>query len=137
MLNKKGIASLATFSLVLLLLFAVFIFSYSFYNTSELEINSGKKELELLNSAASFRGEISQLVVSNGSYLNYTSITDPQDIILVLENRTIIAKQDGKSEVLTFNLTSLGIDFCSEYNLSPFATTELFFNGSCVSISTN
>ncbi len=133
--NNKGVASLATFSFILLLLVLIFILAYSYYKDSKQSIDFTLKEAEVSNSVHMFRSEILNLVVHNGSYMSYVQKYSSNDLEIYLINKTISGNLFYSGIDLEVNISSLGIIFCSNYTIYPFTTNTLNFNGSCVSVT--
>lgn len=137
MSNRKGVASLAAFSLILLLLFGVFLLAFTYYNNSKEDISEKNIELELLNTALSFRSDLIQLSYGENTSMNYTNGLDSQATLIFLNNSLITAQRTTRSSLIEVNVSSLGLDFCSEYNFTPRINTTFTFDGTCISMSTN
>ena len=84
-LNKKAVVSLATFSLIVLIIILILTFSYFFYGVAKERSEDEIKTIELLNSMQSFRSELTNLVTRSNSNVTYVSEIDPQGIILHLD----------------------------------------------------
>ena len=136
MFNKRGVVSIATFSLIILILLIVLGFSYDYYDDSKLETHKILKEQELIYSLGSFRAELLSIVAYENSNLTYMSNLDSQEISIMLTNNSITGEQICKGQLVTTNISSLGIDFCNDYTFYPSGSTNFLFNGSCVSIVT-
>jgi len=135
--NKKGIASLTTFSLILLLLFSVFLLAYNYYVGSKEDAYILNNKIELLNSGVSLRSNLLELSKKPNSTLIYRNNLDSSNIVIILNNSHIYLYQDSASKRVQINLTNFGLDFCSEYEFLPSNTNNFLFNGTCISISTS
>lgn len=85
------------------------------------------------------RGAILQLLsVRNESYLNYTAVLDPSALNVVVGDGVLFrGTYDYVDDVAKYNISSLGIEFCSNYSVYTRSSTLFYFNGTCVSIVTS
>lgn len=133
---KRGTASLATFSLILSLLFVIFVFSYLFQSELKQNIEIENKKLEQLNSALSFRSQVIQLInLNESSTITYSNLLDPSDMKLYLGNSEITAISENDI-FNSINISVFGINFCDSYNFTPKFEEEFLFNGSCIKMIT-
>lgn len=137
MLNRKAVAGLATFSLVLLLFFIMFSLSYAYYSASKTQIVEKNKELELQNTLYSLRSEILQLVLTPNSSISYTEEFGDESTVVYFENSKLLGEIDGVERIVKKNISLFGVDFCSNYNVSTSFPSIYSFNGSCVTVSTS
>lgn len=134
MLNRKAIVSFNTFALLLMIYLAIFMTSYYFYNNFKDDSISNLKEKECLNSALSFRSSVIDVIKYPNSSLIYVYDYTNDNMLLSVENNTIIAREDINFKMVEVNISSLGINFCSNYNFSQSDDVQINYNGSCVSI---
>ena len=133
--NNKGVVSITAFSLIVLLMFSIFSFTYWFYYDSKFEFEVQIKKQETQNSLNSFRNEVLSLLNERNSTIEYLNIFDSEEITIYLNNKTIIGTQIYGNEFIEVNITSLGIEFCNNYSFSPRLSTSFNFNGSCLLMS--
>lgn len=136
MFKKRGIISIVTFSLVLLILFSIGLFSYLFYDYAFTQLNEKKVQEELLNSAGSFRFELINTYTHKNSTLHYQNDLD-KNIEYVLTGSTISARKHTQQEYITENISTLGPSFCSTYDFYPNYGGNFSFNGTCISFITS
>lgn len=135
MFKRKAIVSLNTFTLLLILYLLIFIASYSFYHESKQDSELKLKELECLNSALSFRSEIIQILKYPNSTLIYINNYKNDNILIKITNTSITSKQELNFAVAEINISTLGINFCSQYNFTESENILISYNGSCVFIT--
>lgn len=133
--HKKAVVNLTAYSLILLLLFTTFIFTYFYYQSSLVEVESNINNEELFIAASSFRSDIHQLITHNTSSLYYVSSIDPEGIDLLLFNTTVSARFFTDEALLVQNVSTLGVNFCSTYNFSPSFGATVSFNGTCYTVT--
>lgn len=134
MIGRKGVASLTTFSLIIVLFILVFLFVYSIYNSQKSESEILKAELENVNAVLSLRNQIRDMVMHNNSNLTYNNTFEDDDIQIILQDDVMIARQDLRNKRVEENISSVGISFCSTYTIYPSAEVKFQFGGSCVSV---
>ena len=54
------------------------------------------------------------------------------NVLIYLQSGTLRGVIETSVDNFEVNVSSLGIEFCSEYNFSPVVNTSFNFNGSCV-----
>ena len=133
--QKKGIVSLNTYALILLVYLAVFLVSYSFYYDSKQDSLIGIKQKECLNSALSFRSTIIDTIKYPNSSLIYVNNYESDNIKFNITNNTISVRQELDTGIAEINVSSLGISFCSDYSFTESQNILIAYNGSCVSIT--
>lgn len=133
--TKNAIVSLNTFALLIMLYLAIFITSYWFYYDSKQESIIIFKEKECLNSALTFRANVIDTIKYPNSSLIYVYPYVNDNIVFNIKNNSIGVKQDLNLDTAQVNISSLGINFCSDYNFSQSDNIVINYNGSCVLIS--
>lgn len=135
MLNRKGVASLATFSFILMLLILIFILSYNYYKDSKFDSDLNLKELEVLNALGSFRSQLVDITSYSNSSLNYSNVYEGDDLSIYLNSKIISGNLIYSGRLIEINISTLGPSFCSNYSFYPAFNTEFYFNGSCISVT--
>lgn len=131
--NKRAIVGLTTFSLLILIFISIFIGSFYFaskFKTNAEELNS---KVELENSLYSLRSSLLELTFKDNSSENYSNKFDSNDVIIEIDNSTMSGIISYGNVYIEENISSMGIEFCSNYNISPTFNSDFFFNGSCIS----
>lgn len=132
--NKKAIVTLTMFSMIIISVLFILLFSYYFYDyVKENGINS-QKEQEVLNSLTSFRAEILNLIPYNNSNMTYSNSLDPLDIQIYASGTSLIGTGDTGKLLVSREITTLGFNFCSNYTITPHLNTTLIHNSSCISV---
>ena len=131
--KKKGVVSLTTFSLILVILFVLLTGSYGFYNKLNIDtqIISAKKENMIY--ALNLRAKLIELNYVPNSTLIYEEFFKYTNAQIDLSNNTISVYQFVGSQKVEVEISSLGVPFCSNYVVYPAETTVFSFDGSCIS----
>ncbi len=133
MYNKRGVVSITTFSLVILLAFSIYLFSSWYYYSYKTDYVVEIKKEELLNSVSTYRSDMLNLVLNQGSNLTYENNLDSLETTIYLDNMTITGKQVYNNDYIVVNISTLGFQFCSNYSFYPRVATVFEYDGTCVS----
>ena len=93
------------------------------------------KKIEVLNSLTSFRSQLLNVVVYNGSNLSYSNVYDDAGLFVYAKNRSISGKLDFNNNLIDVNISSIGVYFRGDYNFSLNYGANFSYNGSCVSVT--
>lgn len=129
--NKKAIVTLTMFSFIVITVFFVLLFSYFSFDYIKITGEEKIVEKEVLNSLTSLRSELLPLIVYNNSNLTYMNELD-SDIIINITTNVLSAKKYTSNNLISYSISTLGIDFCSNYQVYPNINTTYVFNGSCI-----
>jgi len=133
--NNKGIVGLTTFSLIILLMISLFSLTFYYFNSNKLDSTKLIETENVQNSLNSFRSSLIQISsVTNSSYSYSDSLTS-NTILLTLENKTINGFSYYDNFIVNITIPSLSLNFCSNYSFYSKQTTNLNFNGSCISVN--
>ncbi len=132
MKNSKGIVNLSIFPLIVIIFLFLFLFVFYFVQTQEKIVSDIVSNQELFYSTSSFRSEIIQLISQENSSLIYQNIYENENIEFILYEDNINATKIDSYNIVSYQLKSLGIRFCSSYEISPLLQTNFTFNGSCI-----
>jgi len=135
--KKNGVISIISFVLILLLIIIIFISSNNFYKNSKENIIFKNKNQEVLNSILTFRSDLINLVSKNNSNLIYLNNYDLESISIYLNNQTISGVDLSLNKRVEVNVSSLGLEFCSNYTFSPKFSSNFSYNGICISMITS
>lgn len=130
--NKLGFVSLTTFSVIILLLTSLVLFSIQYNNYTEESSSKLNSEKELLNSMFNFRSQLIEIISNSNTNLTYMSKLDSGDITLEIKNNILIGTYSGPSYYVILSEPSLLI-FCSNFKFQPIVKTTFNYNGSCIS----
>jgi len=130
--SKKGVASFSSFSLILFLFLILMVSTYSFTEFSKTNFEESIKSNEVLISALSFRSSLIEMTSNINSTLEYKNNLDSNSIFFILNNSNILAKDLSFGKIISKNIPTLGINFCSSYKVFPVEETKFYFNGSCI-----
>lgn len=133
--GKKGIVTLTMFSLIIISVLFILLFSYYFYDYVKDEGLNAKKDQEVLNSITSFRSELLTLIPYNNSNITYSNNLDSVDLQIYLAETSITGTGDTGKKILTEEISTLGYTFCSSYVITPQINSTLVYNGSCISVN--
>ena len=132
--NKRAIVGLSTFSLLIFMLILILVSTYYFSDKYTIQNRNFIAKSELDNSLFSLRSSLIDIVSNNNSYLIYQNNYDISKIKINLNDKYISGTIDRGYSYAKTNISSLGLEFCSSYQISPKAKTKFYFNGSCISI---
>lgn len=130
-LNKIGFVSLTTFSVVILLLTSLVLFSIQYNNYAEESSNKLNSERELLNSIFNFRSQIVEITSNINTNLTYVSKLDSGNIQLELKDDIIIGTYIESDYYVILSEPSL-LNFCSDFEFHTIEKTTFNYNGSCI-----
>jgi hypothetical protein len=129
---KRAVVSLATYSLILVLLVSLLVFSFYFKGVYENNSKEKTYEIDALNSASSLRNSLINLMQNENTNVTYSNPTDDTNIYLVLNDSNIIAFKETEDILVEVSVTNFGVDFCDYYEVSPLLRTTFNYNGSCI-----
>ncbi|MDA3856506.1 MAG: hypothetical protein PF569_09705 [Candidatus Woesearchaeota archaeon] len=132
--SKKGVASFATFSLIIILCILVLSFSFGYYNSSKEDMIILSEKAAMIKSMSNFRSELLNVVVYNGSSLEYVDFFS-NNLEVILQDNFIHSSYAQNGEIVEVNISTLGPNFCSVYNVSFGFSSIYSFNGSCISVT--
>jgi hypothetical protein len=134
--NKSAVVTLTMFSFIVITVFFVLIFSYFSFDYIK---DTGEEKIakkEILNSLISLRSELVTLVVYNDSNLTYSNELD-EDIVINITTNILTGKKYTTNDLIYYSISSLDIDFCSNYEVYPNINTTYVFNGTCIYVVTD
>lgn len=134
-MKKKGIVSLITFSLLILIFLLIVIGSFNYYSDSKSESSIKLKEIEILTAISSIRSELISLYVDTNSSLNYSSKLIDANLLIKLNNSQISGISIFEEKYITVLISGFGIQFCSSYEFYLVENTQFNFNGSCINVN--
>lgn len=137
MFKKKGVVSITTFSLFVLILFLVLTFSYGYYTYAKGNYEVLVKEQEIQNSVGKFKSQILNSVLYNNSEISYSDNFVDENLILYLNNNKIEAQLIYVNSKIVKNYSTYGIQFCNQYNISPIIENKFIYNNSCLQLITS
>jgi hypothetical protein len=130
--DKRAVVSITTFSLMLMILLTLFTASYFYSEISKDKVLVEYKKEELLNSMLLFRSEMLNLVTKINSTSNYQNTFDNADTKLTLSSGSISAKGIVENILVNYEISSLGLVFCSNYEFVPAQGAIFSFDGYCI-----
>lgn len=133
--NKKAVVSLAAFSLIILLLISILAFSYYYYNSSKSTYDKSSIKLDVLNSLSNFRDSLIYIVSTENSSLNYVDNLTYGNLQIFVDNITISGVYKSNLYYIEKNISTMGIEFCSNYSFYPNYGIIVSYNSSCILLS--
>lgn len=137
MFRKKAIISITTFSLYLLILFSIFVFSYNFYIDSKEDFSYLVKEEEILNCVQLLRDDLISIAKVTNSSIVHNDFSCPDNLVFVLENKNILAKFNFNDNLYESNFSLYGIGFCQNYYFIANSYVVFKNQGNCIKLVTN
>ena len=130
--NKRAIVGLTTFSLLILVLILILVGVYYFSNTYKTQDKNLAAKAELDNSLYSLRSSLIDLTTQVNSTIIYQNKYDIDYIKIILNNSQIQGELVYDDIYIKSNISTMGLDFCSNYIISPIGKNTFYFNGSCI-----
>ncbi len=132
-MNRKGIVSFITFSLVILTLIILLLLVFYISNYYKLDYTKTISRYELDNVLFDFRESLLELIVKDNSTIIYKNELN-SIVNISLYNKSIEGYFNSGDIILNDSISSLGIDFCSNYSFIVGFETKFRFNGSCIEL---
>jgi len=130
-MNKKGISSIITFSILFLISIILLSFVYSYSSDSKQNSIILIKNLEILNELESFKLELLSLVTNvNSSIIFISNIPIQVNLTNNILNGTII----NNGNIYNSNLELSSLNFCNNYIFNLGENNIFKYNGSCISL---
>lgn len=130
--RRKAIVSLTTFALILMVLISLFTVSYFYSENSKSKVLAQYKKEELLNAELLFRSEMLNLVTKVNSTSNYKDVFVGTDVRFSVSSNSISGVGRVNNILVNYDISTLGIVFCSSYEFVPAESTLFFFDGYCI-----